>query len=103
MELGRLLDIAKPRVVTLEQTAGLMRLGYRGGRHSNSFDQFINQFTSRGYNIALKIFNMAEFGLPQHRKRLIIIASCPGEPVSFSRTNSRKAPQEYKPSTLHQR
>ena len=75
MELGRLLDIAKPRVVTLEQTAGLMRLGYRGGRHSNSFDQFIKQFTSRGYNIALKILYMAEFGLPQRRKRLIIIAS----------------------------
>lgn len=75
MELGRLLDVAKPRVVTLEQTAGLMSLGYKGGRHSKSFDQFIKQFTSRGYSIALKILNMAEFGLPQRRKRLIMMAS----------------------------
>lgn len=75
MELGRLLDVAKPRVVTLEQTAGLMRLGCRGGRHSNSFDRFISQFTSRGYNIALEILDMAEFGLPQRRERLIMIAS----------------------------
>ncbi|KAI4222349.1 MAG: hypothetical protein L6R36_006208 [Xanthoria steineri] len=80
MELGGLLDVAKPRVVTLEQTAGLMRLGYRGGRHSKSFDQFISQFTSSGYNIALKILDMAEFGLPQRRERLIMIASRPGEP-----------------------
>lgn len=75
MELGRCLDIAKPRVVTLEQTSGLMSQGDRGGKHSNNLDRFIKQFTSRGYGVAWKIVKMVEFGLPQYRKRLIMIAS----------------------------
>ena len=75
MELGRCLDIARPRIATLEQTSGLMSEGYKGGRHGKALDKFIKQFTSRGYSVAWKIVNLAEFGLPQYRKRLIMIAS----------------------------
>ncbi|KAI4256394.1 MAG: hypothetical protein L6R42_006256 [Xanthoria sp. 1 TBL-2021] len=81
MELGRCLDIAKPRVVTLEQTSVLMSQGVRGGKHGNNLDRFIKQLTSRGYSVAWKIVKMVEFGLPQYRKRLIMIASCIGEPL----------------------
>ncbi|KAL8767604.1 MAG: hypothetical protein Q9209_005934 [Squamulea sp. 1 TL-2023] len=79
MELGRCLDLASPRIVILEQTSGSMSLGHRQGRHGKIFDNFIKQFTSRGYSVRWKIVNMAEFGLPQFRKRLIMIASCIGE------------------------
>ncbi|KAL8854447.1 MAG: hypothetical protein Q9221_000717 [Calogaya cf. arnoldii] len=80
MEIGRCLDIAKPRVVTLEQTSGLVSQGHRAGKHSKSLDRFIKQFTSRNYSVAWKVVNMVEYGLPQFRKRLIMIATCIGEP-----------------------
>ncbi|KAL8810380.1 MAG: hypothetical protein Q9200_002618 [Gallowayella weberi] len=79
MELGRCLDIAKPRIATLEQTEGLMVFGRKQGKHNRHFDRFIEQFTSRGYSPAWKIVNLANFGLSQNRKRLIMIASCIGE------------------------
>ena len=64
-----LLEKAKPRIVTLEQTAGLIR------RHPLFFNAVINMFTSRGFSVRWKVMNCADFGLPQRRMRLFIIAS----------------------------
>ncbi len=64
-----LLDKAKPRIVTLEQTSGLIR------RHPIFFNAVINMFTSRGFSVRWKVLNCADFGLPQRRTRLFIIAS----------------------------
>lgn len=75
MELGNCLDVAKPRIATLEQTSGLMSGGYVGGRHHEYWVKVIEQFTSRGYSVAWKNMKLAELGLPQRRERLIMIAS----------------------------
>ena len=64
-----LLQKTKPRVATLEQTAGLIR------RHPIFFNAVINMFTSRGFSVRWKVMNCADFGLPQRRMRLFIIAS----------------------------
>ena len=64
-----LLDKAKPRIVTLEQTSGLIR------RHAIFFNAVINMFTSRGFSVRWKVMNCADFGLPQRRTRLFIMAS----------------------------
>ena len=64
-----LLEKAKPRIVTLEQTSGLLR------RHAPFFNSVIMMFTSRGFSIRWKIMNCADFGLPQRRMRLFIMAS----------------------------
>ena len=64
-----LLEKAKPRVVTLEQTSGLIR------RHPIFFNAVINMFTSRGFSVRWRVMNCADFGLPQHRSRLFIMAS----------------------------
>lgn len=73
--IGQLLDNSKPRIVTMEETAGLL------SKHLVYFNATINMFTSRGYSIRWAILNCADFGLPQRRLRLFIIASCPGEPL----------------------
>lgn len=64
-----LLEKAKPRIVTLEQTSGLIR------RHPIFFNAVINMFTSRGFSVRWKVMNCADFGLSQRRTRLFIIAS----------------------------
>lgn len=75
MEVGNCLYTARPRIVTVEQTDNLMSEGHVGGKHSEHWGKVIEQFTSRGYSVAWKVMNLAELGLPQPRKRLIMIAS----------------------------
>lgn len=71
--VSELLKKARPRVVTLEQTAGLKTL------YPQYLNALVQMFTENGFNIRYKICHLQEYGLPQTRSRLIIIASCPGE------------------------
>ena len=66
---GNLLEKTKPRIVTIENTHGLLQ------RHGDYMSGTINQFTSKGFSIRWKILNFADYGLPQKRHRLVIIAS----------------------------
>ncbi|KAG7008526.1 hypothetical protein G7Y79_00005g016670 [Physcia stellaris] len=66
---------ARPRVVTLEQTSGLLR------RHEIYFNAVVLMFTALGFSIRWRILNCADYGVPQRRMRVFMIASCPGEPL----------------------
>ena len=66
-----LLKKAKPRVVTLEETAGIVRIL----SHQDYFNAVINMFTSQGFSVRCKVLSCADFGVSQQRKRLVIIAS----------------------------
>jgi len=72
--IAPILERCRPRIVTLEQTSGIVT--HRGGGH---FRALIRQITDAGYSIRWKICNLAEYGNVHARKRLIIIAACPGE------------------------
>ncbi|KAI7215416.1 hypothetical protein KC333_g5467 [Hortaea werneckii] len=69
-----ILQKCKPRIVTFEQTSGIVTHG--GGYH---FRALIHQLTVAGYSARWRIVNMAQYGNVQARKRLIIIAAGPGE------------------------
>ncbi|KAH0159609.1 S-adenosyl-L-methionine-dependent methyltransferase, partial [Aureobasidium melanogenum] len=71
-----ILSKTRPRVCTLEQTAGALH-----PRHTSVFNSFVQQFTSMGYSVRWALQNLSEFGVPQSRKRLIMIASCAGHPL----------------------
>lgn len=70
--LRELLLRIKPRIVTFEQTSGLLT------HHTDWFQAIVRMFTETGYSVRWKIYNLAELGLAHNRKRLIIVASCPG-------------------------
>jgi hypothetical protein len=67
--IDHILKNAKPRIATLENTSGLLE------RHPDYFRTVIRQFTSSGYNVRWKVVNLADYGVPQSRRRLLIIAS----------------------------
>ena len=64
-----ILEKCRPRVVTFEQTSGIMT---HHGRHLRAL---VHQLTAMRYNVRWKIVNCAEYGVVQARKRVIIIAS----------------------------
>ena len=67
--IAGMLQCAKPRIVTLENTSGLLR------QHEVWLHAVINQFTSLGFSIRWKLLCFQDYGLGQRRERLIIIAS----------------------------
>lgn len=69
--VGVWLDKIVPRIATVEQTDGLLVRR----RHRKHLDSMIQSFTSRGFSIRLDLLNLADFGVPQPRKRLIILAA----------------------------
>lgn len=67
--ISPLLEKSKPRVATLEQTAGLMQ------RHHMYFSAAIRMFTSLGFSIRWRVVKCPDYGVPQSRNRLVLIAS----------------------------
>lgn len=59
----------KPRVHTMEETSGLY------DRHQETCYRVILDFIEAGYSVRWKKLNCMDYGVPQPRKRLVIIAS----------------------------
>ena len=59
-----------PDVIVMENVPDLM-----GKRHWEHFENFHEHLLSKNYKVSVGIVNMAEFGVPQSRHRLICIAS----------------------------
>jgi len=72
---GDLLMKCNPRIATLEQTSGLVT------HWPDVFESFINQITSSNYSVCWEVPDLAEYGAYSHRRRLLVIAACPGEPL----------------------
>ncbi|KAK0729724.1 S-adenosyl-L-methionine-dependent methyltransferase [Lasiosphaeris hirsuta] len=69
-----LIEKVRPRLFTLEQTFGILF-----PHHELYFNTLIGGFAIHGYSVRWKLINLAVYGLPQPRKRLIIIGAGPGE------------------------
>lgn len=63
-----------PRFVSMEQPAAIMSERRRPFLHA-----IIRGFTEAGYSVQYKMVQMIDYGLPQMRKRFILIAAGPGE------------------------
>ncbi|KAJ5889640.1 hypothetical protein N7504_010450 [Penicillium tannophilum] len=68
-----LINKARPRVLTMEETFGLR------GRHTDTFNRLIMDFIEVGYSVRWAVLDCVNYGVPQTRRRLIIIAAGPGE------------------------
>ena len=69
-EFVRAANIIKPKVIIGENVKGLLT------RKTKNNDLFINiiikDFSDIGYDMKYELFNMADFGIPQSRKRVIL-------------------------------
>ncbi|KAK6520639.1 hypothetical protein TWF506_000889 [Arthrobotrys conoides] len=73
-----ILNSCRPRAVTVEETDGLIGLS----RSVGHFKCMLGDFTSMGYSVKYAILNAACYGVPSRRKRLVLIACCPGETLA---------------------
>ena len=67
LDFLRIAKKLRPKLILLENVPGLAN-DYR-------FDKFVKYLMSQGYQCSWAILNAADFGVPQRRKRLIMVAS----------------------------
>ncbi|ETI23663.1 hypothetical protein G647_05465 [Cladophialophora carrionii CBS 160.54] len=81
-----LLDVCKPRIATLEESKSITDVDKR--KH---FTELIGFFIQKGYSVQWKVLDLECWGVPQTRKRVILIASGPGEklPTLLKPTHGR--------------
>ena len=72
-EICRIINKKKPAVIFLENVKHLV---YHD--HKKTLQVVLNKLQELGYNVAWKVLNAADFGVPQNRERIIIIASLKG-------------------------
>lgn len=64
---SRLVSGLTPELVTMENVPGL--------EDQNVFHLFVSNLRSNGYSVDYKVINCAQYGIPQKRNRLVLLAS----------------------------
>lgn len=70
-EFSRIIDDVEPEIVAMENVPEL--------RNTNVFEDFITHLQNMGYHTFNDIVNCKFYGVPQNRKRLVLLASHFGE------------------------
>lgn len=71
LEFLRIVQAVRPDIVTMENVPRLM--------HLPLWQQFVTGLQSTGYHVAWGVLDAARYGVPQHRRRLVLLGSLRGE------------------------
>ncbi|MCL4151699.1 UNVERIFIED_CONTAM: hypothetical protein GTU68_060280 [Idotea baltica] len=77
-EFVRVVKVIKPKFFVMENVARLYT--HNKGETRN---EIIKDFEELGYNVACKILNSADYGVPQVRKRVIFIGTSTNQKIEF--------------------
>ena len=87
-QFGRIISHVKPAVVSMENVPRLVRF-----RNGSVFGKFVEQLERDGYSVSWKIVHAAEYGVPQTRSRLVLLASRLG-PIELEKPKLK--PKQYR-------
>lgn len=68
LSMAKVIKLLKPKVFLAENVKGLISWG-----NGSAIKLIINDFSKLGYKVAYKLFNAADYGVPQIRERVIIV------------------------------
>ena len=86
-DICRIIDAKKPSVVFLENVKHLINHDSK-----RTFKTICNKLEELGYNVEYRVLNSKDFGVPQSRERLIIIAT---KNIFFDFDKLKKKPTVY--------
>jgi len=68
LEMARIVGEIQPKMVMMENVPGLVHRG------KTMLDSFVNELKNGGYLVNYGILQMADYGVPQSRRRLVLLA-----------------------------
>jgi DNA (cytosine-5)-methyltransferase 1 len=69
-QFARLIDETNPDIVSMENVSQLLNF-----KKAAIFTNFVNSLVAKGYHVSYKVVSCQYYGLPQNRKRLVLLAS----------------------------
>lgn len=83
-EVFRIMAAKNPPIILLENVKQLV---YHD--HGRTLKTILNNIANLGYNYSCKVLNASDFGVPQNRERIIIIANNLGKKFDFTKIHTR--------------
>ena len=85
-EVARIAAVKRPKYLYLENVPGLLNHNSGG-----TFQVILNTLDDLGYDVTWQVLNSKNFGVPQERKRVMLVGflrgQCAGEVLSFTETS----------------
>lgn len=81
-EFSKVVSISSPDIVTMENVPQL--------RHHSIFKEFLSHLNNEGFSIWYDVIKCEDIGLPQRRKRLVLLASKLGNNLKLSIDSTKK-------------
>lgn len=88
LQFSRLVEELCPDLVTMENVPRVIE--------QNVFGEFVANLESSGYSVAYQVVNCAEYGVPQQRNRLVLLASKLGPISLLSSSEFGRGPRTVK-------
>lgn len=88
-DILRILEFHKPKAFLLENVTGLLQ-----NDNGRTIEIIIKSLEEQGYNVQIKVYNSADFGLPQNRRRVYIVGFSKELNIDFK---FPKEPNIFKP------
>lgn len=85
LEMVKIIEKTRPKAVIMENVPGLVKRGKR------IFSEFVEKLKALGYEVEWKVVQMADYGIPQLRRRLVLLAGR-GFSVPFPKQTHAKNP-----------
>ena len=78
IEYARLINEISPMFIVMENVKGILTKDK--GKY---LENVLNSLMKNGYEVDFKLLNMADYGVPQQRERVIILGNKIGMPITF--------------------
>jgi len=93
-EMIRFAKALQPRVILLEQVKGLLSAPDEKGERGGVFKRFLKELENLGYCAKWTVLCAADFGVPQLRERVFIVARKGGNGFSFPPPTHSDSPED---------
>jgi DNA (cytosine-5)-methyltransferase 1 len=86
---AKIIRTVRPKFIVMENVKGI--LTRNGGSYLNTV---LSELRDAGYAVDYRLVNMADYGVPQIRERIIVLGNRVGVPVQFPNPDHAEKPEE---------